>query len=272
LVFGIPSAVSSVEFGQETDGFDYCVRRDAPSGGTLFSVWTHIPDDWGNWGHNMDVYVLYGENWHMRCLVANMPESDDPCLYNANSMIFANPYELWAGDYTLDYRSVPRSQAVGWVWVAWQVIVNSNSFTIRQWLKFGIDGAVILTNEDVAPFSELREFLLVYGNNEWAYDNGYEWTQEIADAWTPTDAVSFQVGKDNSYLCHARMDAMSEEPSLEYLDQIARGTAPLNTAWADYELNWRRGKANLSDRSGNGRDLEIESDGTLYEGEISPDF
>ena len=212
----------------------------------------------------MDVYVLSGSNWYFRCLVGNSSASSPTnARYNANSMLFANPGEHWGGDYSYyesDYGH-PDALYRDWVWVAWQVIVNPSSFTIRQWLKFGVDGVVFAAGESTPTFAQARVSLVQNG-----------WTQAAANAWTPGDARSFQVGKDNGYLSHARIMARNSIPSLAELDAIARNDVADASAWADYRLDWANGVADLSDRSGNQRPLTRAPGGTLYPGPTGPAF
>jgi hypothetical protein len=258
---------SSLEFGRTLYGSDYATRASVPAGGTLFSVWTRIPDPGASypWSHgNLDVYVLYGNNWYFRCLVGNSTaNSATDARYNANSMLFANPGDLWVGDYSY-YESGfghPDAPYRDWVWVAWLVIVNPSSFEIHQWLKFGVRGDIVAAGDSSPAFAEVRAILV---------ENG--WTQAAASAWTPGDAQSFQVGKDNGYLTHARMLARGSLPSLAELDAIARSDAADPSAWADYRLAWGGNAPDLSDRSGNGRHLTLAQGGTLYAGPPGPAF
>jgi hypothetical protein len=262
-----PAAGASIEYGRRLYGTDDSLRNDAPSGGTLFSVWTKIPDPGSTypWSRgNMDDYVLYGQNWYMRCLTGNSSAaSATSASFNANSMLFADPSGTWVNDYSYYLNTaMTESQVRGWVWAAWQVVVNANSFTIRQWLKFGLNGAVVAAGESNPTFTEIRSALVSM--------RGF--TASQAAAWVPGDATSFHVGKDNGYLTHARMAATSATPTLAALDTIARANAADTSAWADYELVWVNGAPNLSDRSGHGRNLSIEAGGTLYAGPAGPAF
>jgi uncharacterized repeat protein (TIGR02543 family) len=284
-----PGSFDSLEFGHDNGGggSDHALRSDVPQGGTLFSVWTKLPDPstWtspNTWSssdysqirhYNMDVYVLRASNWSMRFIVGNIAGVNaTSASYNANSMVFAEPYNIYTGDYSY-YQGggggdIPISTAIGWVWAAWWVKVNSDSISIEQWLKFGINGPVFVataTGTDVATFADLRASI---ANN----DTTHLWTQPQIDAWVPGDATSFQVGRENGYICHARMDARSAAPTLTELESMASASAPDTTAWADYRLSWTNGAADLSDRSGHGRDLSMETGGILYQGPLSPDF
>lgn len=260
---------SSTEFGRTLFGFDYAEHPAAPAGGTLFSVWSKVPDAAPSsypWTRgNMDVYVLYGQGWHLRCLTGNLiVASSSEASFNANSMLFTEPEGTWIDEFSY-YQSSPeytQAQVMGWVWAAWQVVVAPSGFTIRQWLKFGLDGPVFAAGESQVTVAELRNTLVTQRG----------WTQTQANAWTPGDATRFQVGKDRGFLVHARMMATSQVPSLETLDAYARASAGDSSAWADYRLSWENGVPDLHDRSGHGRDLTIADGGVLYQGPASPGF
>jgi hypothetical protein len=257
---------TSIEFGRNTYGSDDAVLHDVPTGGTLFSVWTKIPDPGpAPWSRgNMDVYVLYADSWHIRCLTGNgAATSATSASFNANSMLFVDPSGDWVDDYSYYLGTeLPEAQVVGWIWAAWQVVVDSNSFTIRQWLKYGLDGPVLAAGESHPTLDDIRSTLVS--------ERAFSGTQ--AAAWVPSAAIGFQVGKDNGYLTHARMEATNAMPSLEHLDEIARASAADPAAWADYELTWINGGPNLKDRSGHGRDLSIATDGRLFPGPAGPAF
>jgi len=265
-----PSSDASIEFGKTGWGTDFAVRQNAPVGGTLFAIWTKVPDP----GHypwsrgNMDVYYVIGTNWYLRCLVGNSgANSSTDARYNANTMMFGNKGILnndggtWLADYSYYESGWGHAEAPyrDWVWVAWQTIVNSDSFTIRQWLKFGVNGAVFAAGESSPTFAQLRGLLVQNG-----------WTQVMANAWKPSEVASFQVGGDNGYLSHARMMARSSVPTLAELETMARNSTGDATAWADYKLEWVNGAANLLDRSGNGRNMSIAPGGALHEGPGGP--
>jgi hypothetical protein len=254
----------SLEVGRTMFGSDYAERADVPQGGTLFSLWTKIPDPGPSypWKRgNMNVYLLRGANWYVWCLVGNSSaESPSDARYNANSMLFIRPGDMWVGDYSYfeSGGNQPDAPYRDWVWAAWQIIVSSDAFTLRQWLKFGADGPVQKAGESVITFSKVRNIMM---------ENG--WNAEDAESWQPADAVSFQVGSDHGYLTHARMEALSREPTLEELEDIARGGGQAS-AWGDYPFVWSDGGPYLDDVSGHGRDLALAPGATLYPGVPGP--
>lgn len=256
----------SIEVGRTLYGTDYAARADAPTGGALFSVWTRVPDSppvgypWTR--GNMDSYTLYGADWSMRALVGNMIVDDvDNVHYNANVMIFANTPYTWVGDYAyyLSIPFIPVSQAFDWVWVAWYVDVNATDMDLYQWLQYGEGGSVFAAGESHPTFADMRTSLV-----------GSGWTVPQAAAWVPGQPTHFQVGSDNGFLTHARMDAMASPPTLGQLQAIVDATAPSPSAWGDWPFVWSGGAANLDDYSGNNRDLSIETGGTLYQGPATP--
>ncbi len=223
----------------------------------------------------MDVFILRGSNWHIRFLVGNI--SQEKTVYNANSMIFnRNDGGLWAGDYSMyptrpEHRHSPE-ECTGWVWVAWQTLVENEAFTIRQWLKFGPNSPVIEAGSNTVSFDELRAFLLIPENNEWFYNNGEGLTEEQAAAWVPSQPVAFQIGKDYSNLIQAKMQSLAAMPTPEELNAIATRTGPASTDWAAWDLEWTSDGPNLLDISGNARNLILKDGGQLYKGQTGPVF
>lgn len=258
---------SSVEVGRTLYGTDFALYDGVPTGGLLFSVWSRIADPPPSsipWVRgNMDVFVLRGVGWHMRCLGGNIHVySSDFYTYNANSMLFAGSSGEWVEDYSfyLADPGIPEAEVHDWVWLAWQVIVESDAFVIRQWVKFGPDRAVLPMIESRVTFAQVRSILV----------NQRGWSSAAANAWQPGQATSFQVGSDHGYLFHARMDATSTVPTNAQLEAIAGAADASTAAWADYAITWHDGAADIADRSGHGRHLEIASGGQLHQGVAPP--
>jgi hypothetical protein len=252
---------NSLEVGFTLWGSDHAVISQAPAPGVLFSVWTRIPDPGSRypWSRgNMDVWVLRGATWHLRCLVGNSSANGPhEARYSANTMLFVDPGESWAGDYSFYESDFTLSEAPvrGWVWVAWHVVVDGDSFAIRQWLKFGVTGPVFAAGASDVSFTEVRQALR---------DNGY------SDAFSPSAPTSMQVGSDHGYLTKARVEQRTRVPSLAELDAIARGQAAPNAAWAQYPLIWKSGGPDLSDASGHRRNLSVAPGGALKMGPVGP--
>jgi hypothetical protein len=274
---------ASLEVGRTEWGNDDATRDDVPGNGILFSVWTKIPNTNTSypWSRgNMDVFVLRGTNWYFICLTGNMSaQSADNARYAANTMLFGSspqhPGGSWVEDYGY-YESSgerdengapvlhPEAPYRDWVWVAWWIVRGEDRFIVRQWLKFGLDGSIVVDNSPnfrEVTFDKARELLSSRG-----------WSADETAAWVPGDATSFQVGKHDGYLTHARMAAQNSEPTPEELDAIARHATVDTSAWADYPLVWSNGAPYLGDQSGHGHDLSLPSGGTLYAGPAGPSF
>ena len=247
----------SLEAGRQEYGSDYGFLTSAPSGGSLISMWTRIPDPGAApWSRgNMDVHTLFGADWYFRCLVGN---SNSAGALNANSMLFARSDNTWIGDYSYySDNGWTEDQVKGWIWAAWQVIIGASSIIIRQWLKVGESGSVFAAGESEITFTDARAVLVANG-----------WSQAAADAWIPGQPNRFHIGGDNGYICHARVQAISTTPTLSALDAISNLNSADSTAWGDYRFGWVDGAADLSDRSGNNRNLS--TGGTLYQGLTGP--
>lgn len=300
----------SLEFGHETDHQDYCAPLSLPAdfgSGLLFSIWTRIPNDLSNPilntlnRGNMIVCNITGTNWNLVCLVGNIYVFGDGMGgYNANYMLgFA---DLWAGDYctyqTLEMDRMPLPLLGGWVWVAWQVVLNADhSFTFRQWLKFGREGQVFRaghwmdspTGEETVSTEYLRAFVT---DTPHADDSLHNWglslphnggrTMDAAAAasWLPGRFASLQIGWDNTYsgintppnsfLTRAHLYARTNAPSLQELENIAGSTLPDPAAWGDWPLSWDLDDAILADQSGNMHHLTLQPGGKLYRGPVAP--
>jgi hypothetical protein len=273
----------SLDFGHTSGSNDFCndVTLDNDFGnGVLFSVWTKITQtiESGETRGNMNILRIYGDNWGLICLDGNIGQNEDgTARYNANFMLELN--NTYVGDfctyYSLATENISLEDANGWVWVAWQVVVNSDkSMTLRQWLKFGVKGSVFPAgywNDTDIPGEEIliADTTSIEG-----------WS--IPDTFIPSIPRSIRIGDDNtysgvntpsnSYLYHARLAPCATKPTLEELEAIAVLTSADTTAWGDWELNWLNETANISDRSGNKHDLTIQSGGALYQGAIAPEF
>lgn len=275
-----PSQITSLEFGHTTSHNDYCAPMTLPGdfgNGFLFTVWTRITNviTPGTYRGNQNILRITGSNWELICLDGNLGVLESGyARYNSNFML-GGADGTWIGDfctyYSLESEQVSLSAANGWVWAAWQVVLNGDgTMTLRQWLKFGIDGTV-------------------YPAGHWSDTDGPGEETVIAgtksvEGWnvpadfSPGPIESFRLGDDNtwsgentpssSWLCMARLYARSDRPTAEELDAIAVNTAADASAWGDWELCWKNGTADISDRSGHGHHLEMQQGGELTEGGI----
>ena len=275
--------IHSLEFGHTTSHSDYCAQMnlsDDFGNGFLFSIWTKITQtiEPGGTRGNMNILRIYGDNWGLICLDGNIGQNaDGTARYNANFMLDLN--STYIGDfctyYSLPTENISMDDANGWVWVAWQVVVNADkSMTLRQWLKFGVDGIVIPAgywNDTDVPGEEI----LIAGTTS---VEGWN----IPDTFDPSKPRSFRIGDDNtwsgvntpsnSYLYHARLYARTTKPTINELNAIALATFADTGAWGDWMLEWKDGAADLTDESGHGNDLSLQPGGILYMGAQAPDL
>lgn len=267
---GVPA--DSIEFGRTAYGNDYVGRPDAPTGGTLFMVWSRIPETIADQTFpfvrgNQEIYQLYCGNWYVRCVTGNMtvPSADSTaCYFNANSMIFANgaavsePNDTYLGDYSYMGQgglSVPQMQ--GFNFTAWYVENTGSEITVTLWTKFA-DGSFYgpyVSTVTLAAFRSACE--------------GAGWSALHAAAFTPdTNAVSFAVAPAAGYNTHARMLQVTGQPSDATVLALSNDLTADPSAWGDWQLTWDAdlGAADLSDRSGHSRPLILRPGGTLYQG------
>jgi hypothetical protein len=280
---GSPAApaqqITSLEFGHTTSHNDYCAPTTLPEdfgNGFLFTVWTRITNiiTTGTHRGNQNILRITGANWELICLDGNLSVFDSGyARYNSNFMLGSG--NGWIGDFCTYYSSeaeqIPLSAANGWVWVAWQVVLNSDkTMTLRQWIKFGFDGTVYPAgywNDTDVPGEETVA----------AGTTSVEGWDIPAD-FSPGPFTSFRIGDDNtwsgdntpssSWICLARLYALSSKPTIQELDTIAMNTAADTSAWGDWALCWRNGAADISDRSGNGHHLTMQEGGELTEGGV----
>ncbi|MBN1524512.1 MAG: hypothetical protein JW904_08520 [Spirochaetales bacterium] len=287
----------SLELSRTLWGVDYLVSTDAPSiaDGILFSAWTRIPDPGtavsGEPGTlwtrgNLNVLIVNSTNWDIIAIDGNSSvieyngEYGDEfglpgtirARYNANTM-FGTMGSYWIGDYSCydsDYYANGRTQdeVKDWVWVAWFIRLNNDdSFTIRQWLKFGADGEVFPAADpgsDTVNRTAVRNRMIELGADP-----------SVANAWIPDNTVlNFVIGENNGYFWHARLEERSDLPTLQELEEISGLENADSDAWAFYPLEWRRDAPFIEDTSGNGHHLNIMSNevntGTVYPGPAAP--
>jgi hypothetical protein len=169
-----------------------------------------------------------------------------------------------SGDYSTIYVHADRfpsypagqpdeSAMRGWVYAAWHFKRSSEGTIVNQFLKFGVDGAVIRTPQDIVDGTGVFSEPMPPPSPEYA---------------TP---VSVCVGGGprgwgKLYMQYAKAYRMAEAPTEEEVDAISRRTSPDPQAWADWPLVG----ADLRDVSGHGRDLAMV--GNAYPGPAGPAF
>lgn len=266
----------SVEFGRVEYGNDYATRPDAPAGnGLLFSMWQRIPEQITTFPYvrgNMETFVAISDTWYLRCVTGNIvANSAVDCGYNANVMLLANGTGVgesnyaYIGDFAyLQDTGLPVATVNGFVFTAWQIVIEAANVTMRQWVKYA--GQPVLGPFVSSPtFTQLRQ---------WIVDNN-GWNPANAANWTPTNPTNFSVGGSlstcNGFYTKAQMVGRSDLPSNAEIEAIASRTAPDPAAWADWPITWdtNLGAADLADASGHNRPLILHPGGTLYQGALA---
>jgi hypothetical protein len=138
-----------------------------------------------------------------------------------------------------------EDQYIGWVFSAWQFIVDgTNGIVMRQWVKFGV-GSPFVYNEAAVTVASYR-------------------TLTSQPAWTPGALSSIGIGGDiqagdaNVFsMSHMKVFSRSTKPTEAEINAIALQTSVDTSAWGDYLMEWVSGAADISDRSGNGRNLSV---------------
>lgn len=271
----------SIELGRTSYGPDYLDSTAVPSNGFLFSLWGQRTDAVGTGGYpwssgNREFFDFYFSNWTVRVIGWNSSAAssgDTNCNWNSNSMIMLDgtavgePANSYAGDYSyMSQGGFTVPQIGGWVFHAMQVWNDSanSQIILRLWVKF-YGSAVLGPFTTTLSYAQLR--LDIVANSGW--------TTPHANAFTPSTTPSrFVIGSDQDdgrvFALHGRMETNTGTPTNSYIETIAALTAPDTGAWADWQLNWTGGAANVSDRSGHARPLTIHSGGTLYQGPLGP--
>lgn len=270
--------IYSLEFGRTAWGNDYIQTAAAPTGGTLFSVWSRIPDDIATAGFpfsrgNQEIYQLHSTNWHVRCVVGNCSATslaDTNCWFNANSMLLVDGGAVGEanGTYVGDYSWMGEgghtvAELQGFNFSAWYVRNTGTAFEFTLWVRFA-GGVLHGPFTSTVTHTEIRTALVA---------GGAGWQQANADALVfDANPLYFTIAPDSGFNTHARMEAVVAQPSDAHILAISNAvdTADL-TAWGDWPLTWDTtgGVPVLTDRSGNGRALSVRGGGALYQGPIA---
>ena len=161
-------------------------------------------------------------------------------FYNQNITTNTGDYNTilaHAGQYGYPKDFPDEAGVRGWVYVGWHYRPSSSGTQVSQYLKFGVDGPVILV-EDV-----------IDGTGGWSKPK----PDPINEPATP---VAINVGGgprgcEDIYMQYAKVYVMKDAPSKAEVDAIALRTTPDTEAWADWPLLG----GDLRDVSGNDRAL-----------------
>jgi hypothetical protein len=126
----------------------------------------------------------------------------------------------------------------GWVYVAWHYRYSAEGTKVNQYIKFGIDGAVLKIAEDTIDGTGVFD-----GSNP-------DPVQELVVPRTLCVGGGSR-GWAPMHMQYVKVYERSSVPSLQEVNQIALMTTADTSAWADWPLVG----GSLADVSGNGRDL-----------------
>jgi hypothetical protein len=212
--------------------------------GVLLTCWTKNPvhTAYPYSEPNKYPFTVKGTNWGIWCVTGNMFATNSP----TDSYFNQNVTVLGIGDYMGYITQVAaEDQYIGWVFSAWQFIVDgTNGIVMRQWVKFGV-GSPFVYNEvtiTVASYQSLTS----------------------QPTWTPGALSSIGIGGDvqtgdaNVFsMTHMKVFSRSTKPTEAEINAIALQTSVDTSAWGDYLMEWVSGAADISDRSGNSRNLSV---------------
>jgi len=212
--------------------------------GVLLTCWTKNPIQSGYpYSQPSKIpFAVKGTNWGIWCTTGNMTGTNSA----TDSYFGQNVTVLGIGDYTIYVSQVAaEAQYIDWVFSAWQIIVDStNGIVMRQWIKFGV-GSPFVYSEDAITVASYR-------------------TLTNQPAWTPGALSSIGIGGDvqtldaNTFsMTHMKVFSRSTKPTETEINAIALQTAVDTSAWGDYLMEWVSGAADISDRSGNSRNLSV---------------
>lgn len=253
---------------------DYPRINQAPSTNILIGMWTKpiVPNNYPLQSGNHEIICFGGNYWELQQItdntLGNSKVDETIQNFNQNGQFFGSKTSggalNWASDYTyyLNSGTIARSVYLDWKYSMWQCILDipGNQITMRQWIKWGLTGAVQKTGDQVVTFAQLRT----------ALETNAAWTPVESAAWAPDNMNHIYLGDSSgdgttwNNITAAKVFNRSTEPSLAEVDAYALNFNADTTAWADWDLKWVSGAPNLADRSGNGRTLT--NMGTIYQG------
>jgi hypothetical protein len=180
----------------------------------------------------------------------------------------------WAGDYSFTANAgyqllgeIYENAFFGWAFHAVYISLSETGMLIREWVRVGQAGQMAMCPAD-DPSALTYSALLAYAQAEGGM------SPEEAAAWVRSGCTRMMVGfqggapetlMDQTHISRVRIYERNTIPTLEELTTISNMAEADPTAWADYELRWNNGP-DLTDRSGNHRDLVLEQNAILYEG------
>jgi len=257
------------------NGTDYPKINSAPTQNLLIGLWSkpYVPTASPLVSGNHEIMCAGGSFWEVQNITDNIAGNTHTDgninSFNQNTQFFGSKTSggtlNWANDYTVYYNPGLITQALylDWKYSMWQVILDTTNsrFIFRQWIKWGLTGAVEKTGESIVTWATIRT----------ALQTNAGWTAGEAAAWVPDNLNHIYLGDSDAggtlwdYLRNCKVFDRSTEPSLAEVEAYASTFTPDLTAWADWELKWSGGFPILDDRSGNSRTMF--DNGTIRQGD-----
>jgi hypothetical protein len=257
--------INSLKFGSAQYGTDYAQASISPGDSIFIGMWLkpEVDDiEYPRTSGNHEIVQIAGTNWSMQQVAACslvLESTGFTSFYQQNGQFFGGTSPLsaeWFQDTTGHNDSsgtVTNDEALGWTYNAWQIIRDdaNSQFILRQWLKFGLSGAVVKTGDEVVTYATLRASAIA--------NAGY--TAPAAAAWSPSAISLIYIGDTDSpgsnlgNITHAKLFQMATEPTTSEVDAIALEFTPDTGAWADWPLEYVNEAPDLRDVSGNSRNL-----------------
>ena len=257
------------------------------SGGVLCSMWARY-DCLGNIGGDpLDLFYLEGSNWRIRCLPqssawsSGSPISDswgfaafvDLFIGNGagdTSTYFIVPCEVGVNKAILPYFKTENFLDFNWYGTA--VIPTVNGISFQSYMQESAEGVLMSSPVQTVSLATIRSTAIAAGM-----------PSAQANAWVPDLNCSYMrigsAGSQPSFnVCRARLHANTVNKSAAVLSGIANNPYPDPTAYGDWALNWTGSATgtgvntnlDLSDQSGNGHPLILNSGGRFFLGKPRP--
>lgn len=245
---------ASILFGDgvQTGSLNYLYRTSGPdlNTGMLICGWIHTPQVRSSYPYTLqdsEPFSLSTSNWDIWCVAGNMQTattSAEDSKYQACVTISGSVGDKMT--YVHGYQ--PETMHIGWVFVAWHITCNdTDGILINQYVKFGLAAPILHASAQ----STIAEYRTASGNG----------------SWLPSPTITrLNIGADTANagsetsIKNVRVYETATLPTEAELNRIAANSEVDRSAWADYALGWS-GSADTTDRSGNGRNLSLDTTG-----------
>lgn len=263
--------VSVGQFGTDRPRIDI-----APTQNLLIGLWTkpYIITASPLQSGNHEIMCAGGSYWQVENITdnisGNVHTDGNIDSFNQNTQFYASKTSggtlNWANDYTEYYNPglITETLYRDWKFSMWQIILDTanSRFIFRQWIKWGLTGAVEKTGESIVTWASIRTNL----------QNNSGWTSGEAAAWVPDNLNHIYLGDSSAggtlwdNIVHCKVKDQLTEPTLSEISTLAMNFDSDTSVWAHWKLSWSGGFPDLLDYSGNNRNMYDE--GTIRQGEV----